>query len=267
MTSPLATQTQTSRTFTQLPFSRESVLDGMAGRCTKYTVKLTYVGPLLNRAGTIYIYEEPNRDIYARNGAAYNTTFSNFLAECVDSTTNTRVVSVTKCPEVIADFHPILWKGDNMSPAGESAAWHAPTGGTTAVAIDNCSIYNGTNDFGFASATYGKSSRAPSAFIAIDNNTANDLEFRVDVIAHYEINGGSARMMSTPSPAVPSHVCDNIKNALVRAKFHHVHSPHESFVKIAGNALRDVTSGSGKQPRITVGGIAKAGVSLAGLFL
>lgn len=267
MTTPLATQTQTTRTFSLLPFSRESVLDGIAGRCTKYTVKMTYVGPLLNRAGTIYIYEEPNRDIYARNSSGPGTAFSSWLAECVDSNTNTRVVSVTKCPEVIADFHPILWKGDNVSPAGESAGWHTATGGSTAAAADNCSIYNGSEPFGFSSATYGKSSRAPSGFIAIDNNTANDLEYRIDIVAHYEINGGTARIMSTPSPAVPSHICDNFKNALVRAKYHHVHSPHESFVKIAGNALKDVMGGSGKQPKMTVGGIAKASASLAGLFL
>lgn len=239
----------------------------MAGRCTKFTIKMTYVGPLLNRAGTIYIYEEPNTDIFARNGTSSASAFSTFLAECVDSPTNTRVVSVTKCPEVIADFHPVLWKGDNLSPSGEAAAWRQATGGATEGVGDNASVYNGGNNFEYSTSTLAKSSKAPSGFIAIDNNTSNELEFRLDVIAHYEINGGAARIMSSPSPAVPSHICDNIKNALVRAKFHHVHSPHESFTKIAATAFKDVMGGSGKQPKMTVGGIAKAGASLAGLFL
>lgn len=264
---PLATQTQTLRTFAQLPFSRATAMDGMAARCTKYTVKLTYVGPLLNRAGTMYIYEEPNIDVLARNGANAGSYFNTYLAECIDSSTNTRVVSVTKCPEVIADFHPVLWKGDNTIPGAEAAAWRTASGVETQVASDNSSIYNGTSGFDFSTTVLNRASKAPSGFIAIENNTSSELEFRLDVIAHYEINGGSSRLMSTPSPALASHLCDNIKNALVRAKYHHVHSPHETFAKIAATALKDVVGGNGKQPKMTVGNVAKAGASLAGLFL
>jgi len=58
-----------------------------------------------------------------------------------------------------------------------------------------------------------------------------------------------------------------MKSALTRAKFRHIHNPHDSFEKVANRCLADVTGSRNGGPKVTVGGIAKAGASLASLFL
>lgn len=257
------TITATRTPFTDFPFARSSILDGVSGRCTKYTIKMTYVGPLLNRSGTVYIYEEPSTDIFGRNEASTSTFFNSYMEECVNSSTQTRNVSLTKCPEVIADFHPVLWQGDNTHPGAPAEGWHRPIPGNIAANDSSC-LYNGSSNFSLGAAA--PVARAPGGFVAIQAG-ANALELRVDIVAHYELSGGVARPMSTTSSPLPSQVVDTMKSALTRAKFRHIHNPHDSFEKVANRCLADVTGSRNGGPKVTVGGIAKAGASLASLFL
>lgn len=170
---------------------------------------------------------------------------------------------MTKCPEIVADFHPVLWQGDNTHPASSAEAWHRPVPGNIAANDSSC-LYNGSANFSLGAAA--PVARAPSGFIAIQAG-ASALELRVDIVAHYEVSGGVARPMSTTSSPLSSQVVDTMKSALTRAKFRHVHSPHDTFEKVANRCLADVTGGRNGSPKVTVGGIAKVGASLASLFL
>jgi len=249
--------------FTDFPFARSSVLDGVTGRCTKYTIKMTWVGPLLQRSGTVYIYEEPSADIFSRNEASNSTAYNSYLSECVNSSTQTRNVSLTKSPEIIADFHPVLWQGDNSHPASAAETWHRPIPGNSTLNDSSC-LYNGSPNFTFAGVA--PVARAPSGFIALQAGAAA-MELRVDIVAHFELAGGVARPMSTSSPPLSSQVVDTMKSALTRAKFRHIHNPHETFEKIANKCLSDVVGGRSDKPKVSVGNIARVGASLAGLFL
>ena len=210
--------TRTRINMTDLPYERAQIgpegagSDGkVSGKCVCIGIKVTSIGPALNRGGEAFWYESDNHSSILPNGT---TTFANVYNSVTGKRTCRRVdMARDQAHEFTVTPHV---SGEHEFPLGSNAN------------LFPHSYRYPYSQQGIQFATTGSTDDgAPVAILIIPEQAGT--QYRIEVKAHYEYIGSIAKQSSTMTHSDPE-MGRSIADAVIKVKQTQHLTPHNSCV-------------------------------------